>query len=91
MVLTPATLQTVKDDAVWKLPALLKRERVTPYRLHQRLADILGTSRTTVYRWSNELPDTLDVALLMAIIRVLREETGKHITVSDLLEYREGA
>ncbi len=90
MVLTPATLQAVKDRAVWKLPDLLKREGVTPYRLHQRLADILGTSRTTVYRWSNELPDTLDVALLMAIIHVLREETGKSFTVSNLLEYREG-
>jgi predicted transcriptional regulator len=91
MVLTAATLKTVKDRAIWKLPTLLKRESVTPYRLHQRLADILGTSRTTVYRWSNELPDTLDVALLMATIHVLREETGKNITLSDLLEYKEEA
>ena len=78
----------MKDRAHWKLPELLKREGVTPYRLHQRLYDMLGTSRTTVYRWSNELPDTLDVALLMGIIEVLREETGKQITVTDLLEYR---
>ena len=87
MVLSNVTLQDVKNRASWKLPELLKREGVTPYRLHQRLYDILGTSRTTVYRWSNELPDTLDVALLMGIIEVLREETGKQITVRDLLEY----
>lgn len=90
MALTSVTLQEMKDKAVWKLPELLKREAVTPYRLHQRLYDMLGTSRTTVYRWSNELPDTLDVALLMGIIEVLREETRKTITLSDLLEYREG-
>ncbi len=88
MVLTSVTLEEMKDKAVWKLPDLLKREAVTPYRLHQRLYEMLGTSRTTVYRWSNELPDTLDVALLMGIIEVLREETGKTITLSDLLEYR---
>ena len=81
----------MKDKAVWKLPDLLKREAVTPYRLHQRLYDMLGTSRTTVYRWSNELPDTLDVALLMGIIEVLREETGKKIMIGDLLEYGEEA
>ena len=89
MALTNATLQPVKERAHWKLPALLQQESITPYRLHQRLADILGTSRTTVYRWANELPDTLDVALLMAIIRVLRDETGKEFTTNDLLEYQE--
>lgn len=90
MLLLSVTLQEMKDKAIWKLPDLLKREAVTPYRLHQRLYDMLGTSRTTVYRWSNELPDTLDVALLMGVIEVLREETGKVITLSDLLEYQEG-
>jgi predicted transcriptional regulator len=79
----------VKEKAEWRLPALLKREEITPYRLHQRLAKILGTSRTTVYRWANELPDSLDVALLMGVIKVLREETGKQFEVSDLITYKE--
>lgn len=89
MIIPIATLQTVKERAHWKLPNLLKQEQVTPYRLHQRLSEILGTSRTTVYRWSNELPDSIDVALLMGVIRVLREETGKKIEIADLIEYRE--
>ena len=89
MLIPSPTLDAVKENAEWKLPALLKRERVTPYRLHQRLAELLGTSRTTVYRWSNELPDSLDVALLMGVVKVLREETGKNISVGDLIEYRE--
>lgn len=91
MLIPSPTLDGVKDRANWKLPSLLKQEKVTPYRLHQRLADLLGTSRTTVYRWSNELPDSLDVALLMGVVRVLREETGKNISVGDLIEYIEGA
>ena len=93
MVLQSANIQTVKDRANWKLPELLKREGVTPYRLHKDIEESEeGTgSRNTVYRWSNELPDTLDVALLMSILYALRKRTGKPLNVSDLLEYREDA
>ena len=87
MVYRSVTLQAVKDRAVWKLPELLQTLEVTPYRLHQCLEPITGTSRTTIYRWAKELPDTLDVALLMAIIHVLRSETGQTIQLHDILSY----
>ena len=91
MVLQSTNIQVVKDKAVWKLPELLKREGVTPYRLHKDIEASEGgrASRNTVYRWSNELPDTLDVALLMSVLSALRTRTGKPLSVADLLEYRE--
>jgi hypothetical protein len=88
MVLTSDTLQAMKQNALWKLPQLLKAEGVSAYRLHKRLDELLGTSPTTVYRWARELPDNLDVATLMGVIKVLREETGKPVSVCDLLEYK---
>lgn len=83
------TLPGVKERAIWKLPKLLENEQVTPYRLHKVIADsrVATASRNTIYRWSNELPDTLDVALLMSVIYALKEITGKEFTVSDLIEY----
>ena len=92
MLIQSTTLQTVKDKAVWKLPELLKREGITPYRLHRDIEESAEgrASRNTVYRWSNELPDTLDIALLMSVLEALRKRTGKQISVCDLLEYQEG-
>ena len=91
MVLQSTNIESVKDKAVWKLPEVLKREGVTPYRLHKDIEASEGgkASRNTVYRWSNELPDTLDVALLMSVLAALRTRTGKALSVADLLEYRE--
>ena len=91
MVLQSTTLQGVKHRARWKLPELLEREGVTPYRLHKDIEESAEgkASRNTIYRWSNELPDTLDVALLMSVIEALRKRTGKGVQVSDLLEYEE--
>ena len=90
MVIQRPTIQTVKDKADWKLPALLKHEGITPYRLHKDIeaSESGRASRNTVYRWSNELPDTLDVALLMSVLSALRTRTGKDLKVGDLLEYK---
>ena len=92
-MLTPtANLYNMKDKAVWKLPQLLKSEGVTPYRLHKELQKYFDDSnhkpsQTTVYAWSKRLPDSLKMDMLMSVISVLREETGKEFNVDDLLEY----
>lgn len=90
MVIQSSNIQAVKDKAIWKLPDLLKREGITPYRLHKDIEASEGgkASRNTIYRWSNELPDTLDVALLMSVLDAVRARTGKDIGVQDLLEYK---
>ena len=93
MVIQSPNIQVVKDKAIWKLPELLKREGITPYRLHKDIEESESgkASRNTIYRWSNELPDTLDVALLMSVLYAVRARTGKPLSVCDLLEYREEA
>ncbi len=42
-----------------------------------------------VYRWAKELPNSLDAALIMGVISILREETGQQFEVSDLIAYKE--
>lgn len=91
MVLQSPNIQAVKDKVIWKLPELLRRENITPYRLHKDIeaSESGRASRNTIYRWSNELPDTLDVALLMSVLHAIRTRTGKAFSVCDLLEYTE--
>ena len=79
----------MKDNALWKLPQLLKDENITPYKLHKLMNEgDRSAAQGTIYRWSRELPDTLDVTLLMGIIEVLRALTEKNIQVNDLILYR---
>jgi len=78
----------MKRNAVWKLPKFLKDKGISAYKLHKLVNEGEDSAaKGTIYRWAKELPDTLDVALLMGIITVLRDVTGDSIEVEDLLEY----
>ena len=72
----------------WKLPEVLEKEQITPYRLHKTVNE-LGTKATTntIYKWSKELPSYVTIEHFTGIISALRELTGKEITANDLLEY----
>lgn len=72
----------------WKLNNLLERERVTVYALNQRLAEAgRSVSRTTLYRLASEQPERIDLAVAGRVLWGLEQLTGKHYTVTDLLEY----
>lgn len=72
----------------WKLDDLLEREHVTVYALNQRLAEAgRSVSRTTLYRLASEQPERIDLEVAGRVLWGLEQLTGKHYTVSDLLEY----
>lgn len=72
----------------WKLDDLLEREQVTVYALNQRLAEAgRSVSRTTLYRLASEQPERIDLEVAGRILWGLEQLTGKHYTVTDLLEY----
>lgn len=72
----------------WKLDDLLEREQVTVYALNQRLAEAgRSVSRTTLYRLASEQPERIDLEVAGRVLWGLEQLTGKHYTVSDLLEY----
>ena len=75
----------------WKLDNLLKREQVTVYALNQRLAEAgRSVSRTTLYRLANEQPERIDLEVAGRVLWGLEQLTGRHYTVTDLLEYGAG-
>lgn len=88
--MTCATVAAMEDRFQWGLPDLLKREGITPYRLLKTLED-KSVSQTTVYRWSREMPERLDMPLFGNVIQALREISGREITANDLLIYKEVA
>lgn len=72
----------------WKLPEVLEREKITPYRLHKTVNELgIKATTNTIYKWSKELPAYVTVDHFTGIIGALRELTGKEITANDLLEY----
>lgn len=72
----------------WKLNDLLKRERVTVYALNQHLTEAgRSVSRTTLYRLASEQPERIDLEVAGRVLWGLEQLTGKHYTVTDLLEY----
>ncbi len=72
----------------WKLGNLLAQENATVYALNQRLVEAgRGVSRTTLYRLANEQPERIDLEVAGRVLWGLEQLTGKHYTVSDLLEY----
>jgi hypothetical protein len=72
----------------WKFGALLQREGVTVYRLSQELAKTV--SRATLYKWSNEAPQSLDLAVLVRVLDGLERLTGKTYALEDLMTYERG-
>ena len=72
----------------WKLGDLLTGERVSVYALNRQLAEAGRTvSRTTLYRLTHEQPERIDLEVAGRVLWGLEQITGKHYTVTDLLEY----
>lgn len=69
----------------WKLGEVLERERLTVYRLHQELSE--DVSRNTLYRLSNAQPERIELSITANILGALERLTGKHVALTDLLEY----
>ena len=76
----------------WKLNDLLKGTQVSVYALNQQLVKAgRGVSRNTLYRLANEQPERIDLEVAGRVLWGLEQLTGKHYTVTDLLEYEPGA
>lgn len=76
----------------WKLNNLLAGERVSIYALNRRLVEAgRSVSRTTLYRLANEQPERIDLEVAGRVLWGLEQLTGKHYTVTDLLEYDDAA
>ena len=75
----------------WKLAEFLEANKLTAYRLATTLDS--HTRTPTIYRIAKKDVDLsrVDFTVLATVIDGLRELTGKDVTVSDLLEYREEA
>ena len=72
----------------WKLNDLLEGANVSVYALNQRLVQAgRGVSRNTLYRLANEQPERIDLEVAGRVLWGLEQLTGKHYTVTDLLEY----
>lgn len=72
----------------WKLNDLLESEKVTVYALNQRLAEAgRSVSRNTLYRLASEQPERIDLEVAGRVLWGLEQLTGRHYTVTDLLEY----
>ncbi len=73
----------------WKLAEFLEANKLTAYRLATTLDS--HTRTPTIYRIAKKGVELsrVDFAVLATVIEGLRELTGKDISVSDLLEYRE--
>lgn len=69
----------------WKVKEYLEANALTPYRLMKAS----GLAQGTVYRLVNGDTLNLNAATLDAIIKALRKLTGKHVIISDVLEYQE--
>lgn len=74
----------------WRMPEVLEREGITPYRLSKELAP-RRVSRTTVYRWAKEAPALLDLELLAHMLWALKRISGKEFRLEDLLDIRPSA
>ncbi len=72
----------------WKLNDILTDEQVSVYALNQRLVEAgRGVSRTTLYRLASKQPERIDLEVAGRVLWGLEQLTGKHYTVTDLLEY----
>lgn len=72
----------------WKLNDLLRGANVSVYALNQRLVRAgRGVSRNTLYRLASEQPERIDLGVAGRVLWGLEQLTGKHYTVTDLLEY----
>lgn len=72
----------------WKLNDLLDDAHVSVYALNQRLAEAgRSVSRNTLYRLASEQPERIDLEVAGRVLWGLEQLTGKHYTVTDLLEY----
>ncbi len=71
----------------WKVKQYLTDHNLSAYRLEKES----GLAHGTVYRLVNGSTVNLNAATLDATIKALRQLTGKHVDISDVLEYHEGA
>lgn len=74
----------------WKLAEFLTANKLTAYRLATTLDS--HTRAPTIYRIAKKDVELsrIDFTVLGTVIDGLRELTGKDVSVSDLLEYKEG-
>jgi DNA-binding Xre family transcriptional regulator len=71
----------------WKVKQYLTAHNLSAYRLEKES----GLAHGTVYRLVNGNTVNLNAATLDATIKALRKLTGKHVDISDVLEYHEEA
>ncbi len=71
----------------WKVKQYLAAHNLSAYRLEKES----GLAHGTVYRLVNGSTVNLNAATLDATINALRKLTGKHVGISDVLEYQEEA
>lgn len=69
----------------WKFSSLLRREKVSVYKLNK----VLGSrvSRNTLYNWYREMPESINLENLGLVLWALREITGKTFTANDIISY----
>ena len=70
----------------WGLRQVLDAEGITPYALKQQLG--ARVSQPTVYAYVNDPPSKVDLRVLGGVLVALKEMTGKHFELSDLLVIR---
>lgn len=72
---------------VWKFKALLERERISVYRLHQQVAPSRVT-KETLYAWSRGTAKQIDLTTADRVLEGLRRLTGKTFNLGDLVEWQ---
>jgi hypothetical protein len=72
---------------VWKFKALLEREQITVYRLHQQIAASRVT-KETLYAWSRGTAKQIDLTTADRVLEGLRRLTGKAFSLNDLVEWQ---
>lgn len=69
----------------WTVKPLLKKHKITPYRLMKES----GLAQGTIYRLVNGDTRSLNADTLDRVMGALRRLTGEEIEISDLLRYED--
>ena len=72
----------------WKLPEVMKRDRVNANQIAVAIEERLGEklARNAVYRFANA-PRRPDLETMAVVLAALESITGKRYEVSDLMEF----
>ena len=78
--------QYLKGMVSWKLRETMDSNGVTRYALQKETGIAMNTLRA-MYDGTTQRPD---LQLLDTIVKTLRKMTGKPLTLTDILDWREG-